>query len=183
MTVGGCWLQTYQIGHGNWQQIQTYIRNSRRFQFNYFIRSRTTRELKARTEFLMRSMARDMAQLYKKDAGKKDLEVQRQEERAKLDEAMAAVQVRTSQGPMLCCAVLRCAALCCTVLCCVVLCCDRGGIDVCVSCVCVSCVCVCVCVCVYHVMCRRRSGCSRRSRPVLRRSDLAGHARQAGRAT
>lgn len=159
LTVGGCWLQTYQIGHGNWQQIQTYIRNSRRFQFNYFIRSRTTRELKARTEFLMRSMARDMAQLYKKDAGKKDLEVQRQEERAKLDEAMAAVQVLTSQGPMLCCTVLYCAAIV-------------------VALTCVYHVCVCVCV-----MCRRRSGCSRRSRPVLRRSDLAGHARQAVRAT
>ena len=42
------------MGHGNWQQIQNYVRASDRFRFNYFLRSRSTREIKARAEFLMR---------------------------------------------------------------------------------------------------------------------------------
>lgn len=76
---------TDRVGYGNWDQLKTEIRKSRRFPFDWFIKSRTPQELSRRCDILIRLIEKEFEELDLDDntaAGSKRLDLPRDSETA-----------------------------------------------------------------------------------------------------
>ena len=61
-----CALHDY--GYGNWQKIKNQVKKDPRFQFDYYFRSRSIRDLKQRCELLIRNVEKEQMELEKRGA-------------------------------------------------------------------------------------------------------------------
>ena len=82
-----CALHDY--GYGNWQKIKNQIRKDPRFQFDYYFRSRSIRDLKQRCELLIRNVEKEQMELEKREARFRLAEEKR---RKREDEALAKIK-------------------------------------------------------------------------------------------
>ncbi|KAG7386000.1 hypothetical protein PHYPSEUDO_000855 [Phytophthora pseudosyringae] len=86
-----------QFGYGAWDRIKQEICSMEMFAFDYYLRSRTAAEIGRRCDSLMRICEKDNADLEIREKKEHDVRHVLQEQRAKLDQQLAAARADVKQ--------------------------------------------------------------------------------------
>ncbi|KAG6972374.1 hypothetical protein JG688_00004009 [Phytophthora aleatoria] len=86
-----------QFGYGAWDRIKQEICSMEMFAFDYYLRSRTAAEIGRRCDALMRICGKDNADLEIREKKEHDARRVLQEQRAKLDQQLAAARADVKQ--------------------------------------------------------------------------------------
>ncbi|CAI5702838.1 unnamed protein product [Peronospora effusa] len=86
-----------QFGYGAWDRIKQEICSMEMFAFDYYLRSRTAAEIGRRCDSLMRICEKDNADLELREKKENDVRHVLQEQRAKLDQQLAAARADVKQ--------------------------------------------------------------------------------------